>query len=115
MLKKPRVRSPFTTGLQHVERTATARAPAAAGAVRVRISLIEVGLGAGHLYNVACTIPGPLDRLSQHGAALHAQGSWQGCTDSSFLMPHAARTIGQKEKKADAPHAHHRRGWRSPT
>eukprot|EP00966_Prymnesium_polylepis_P313339 7240422-Prymnesium_polylepis.1 len=27
-----------------------------------RISLVGVGLG------VACTIPGPLDRLSQHGA-----------------------------------------------
>ena len=31
------------------------------------------------------------------------------------FFPHSARTIGHKEQKADVPHAHHRRGWRSPT
>eukprot|EP00966_Prymnesium_polylepis_P269973 6236904-Prymnesium_polylepis.1 len=40
--------------------------------------------------------------------------TWRHVQGCSFFS-HAARTIGQKEETADVPHAHHRRGWRSPT
>ena len=36
------------------------------------------------------------------------------CARLQFFS-HSARTIGQKVQKADVPHAHHKRGWRSPT
>eukprot|EP00966_Prymnesium_polylepis_P234401 5422188-Prymnesium_polylepis.1 len=56
------------------------------------MSRIRVGLGTGHSYNVACTVPGPLDKLSQHGAMRKVE-----------VFSHAARTIGQKEEKSGRP------------
>eukprot|EP00966_Prymnesium_polylepis_P304057 7024648-Prymnesium_polylepis.1 len=35
------------------------------------------------------------------------------CARLQFFS-HSARTTGQKEEKAEVPHAHHRRGWWSP-